>query len=60
MNTESERDRDEPRRLTGEAAYKAHLESIDKRNIATRKKAAADRLTSDLATTARARRLKGD
>ena len=60
MSTESEHQEEEPRRLTGEAAYKAHLESIDKRNLAARKKAAEDRSPAERVTTARARRLKGD
>ena len=50
----------EERRLTGEAAYKAHLESVDKRNAAARKQAAEHKSSAELATIARARRLKGD
>jgi hypothetical protein len=60
MSTQGERQQEEPRRLTGEAAFKAHLDSVDKRNVAARKKAAEHRSSSDLATIARARRLKGD
>jgi hypothetical protein len=49
----------EPRRLAGEAAWKAHLATIEKRNGDARKKA-AERASSgrDVAHLARARRLK--
>jgi hypothetical protein len=49
----------EPRRLTGDAAWKAHLDSVDKRNTAAKKKAGERRSTTDLAAVARARQLKG-
>ena len=53
-------DQDEPRRLTGEAAWKAHLNDVDRRNSDAKKKAAVDRSAAELAALARARELKGD
>jgi hypothetical protein len=49
----------DPRRLTGDAAWKAHLDSVDKRNAVAKKKAAERRSTTDLAAIARSRQLKG-
>jgi hypothetical protein len=60
MSADGQHDEDEPRRLSGDAAFKAHLESVDKRNLAARKKAAEQRSMSERATIARARLLKGD
>jgi len=51
---------DEPRRLTGEAAWKAHLDSVDKRNAVAKKRAAERRSGTELAAIARSRQLKGD
>ena len=53
-------EQDEPRRLTGEAAWKAHLNEVEKRNADARKKAAETRSATDLAAVARAHALKGD
>jgi hypothetical protein len=53
-------DEQEPRRLTGAAAWKAHLDSVDKRNADTKKKAAARRSTTELSVIARSQKLKGD
>ena len=50
----------EPRKLTGEAAWKAHLNEVDKRNVDARKKAAVARSATESAAVARARQLKGD
>ena len=50
----------DPRRLTGDAAWKAHLNAVQTRNDDARKKAADARLTADVAAVARASRLKGD
>ena len=60
MSKQIEEQVEEPRKLTGEAAWKAHLDDVDKRNAATRRQAAADRSTTELAAIARARQLKGD
>ncbi len=60
MSTDGQRQPEEQRRLTGEAAFKAHLDSVEKRNAAARKQAAELRSASELATIARARQLKGD
>lgn len=49
-----------PRRLAGDAAWKAHLDAIGKLNGDARKKAAARGLAKDAADAARAHRLKGD
>jgi hypothetical protein len=51
---------DEPRRLTGEAAWKAHLNEVEKRNADAKKKAAEARSAIELAAVARAHQLKGD
>jgi hypothetical protein len=53
-------EQDEPRKLTGEAAWKAHLNEVDKRNAEARRKAADARSAADSAAVARAYRLKGD
>jgi len=53
-------EQDEPRTLTGEAAWKAHLNEVDKRNADTKKKAAETRSASELAAMTRAHQLKGD
>jgi hypothetical protein len=53
-------EQDEPQRLTGEAAWKAHLNEVDKRNTDARKKAAEARSATELAAVARAHHLKGD
>ena len=61
MNAKPDGQQDEePRKLTGEAAYKAHLESIEKRNMAARKSASDDRSAANQATAVRARRLLHD
>jgi len=56
----TETEQEEPRKLTGEAAWKAHLSDVDKRNADCKKKAAADRSATEMAAVARARQLKGD
>jgi hypothetical protein len=53
-------EQDEPRKLTGEAAWKAHLNDVDKRNSDAKRKATAERSATELAAIARARQLKGD
>jgi len=53
-------EQDEPRKLTGDAAWKAHLNEVDKRNADARKKAAEARSATELAEVARAQQLKGD
>ena len=50
----------EASRPTGEAAWKAHLNEVERRNAEARKKAADTRSASDVAAVARAYRLKGD
>jgi len=50
----------EPRKLTGDAAWKAHLNDVDKRNSDARKKAAEARAPAVSAAVARANQLKGD
>jgi hypothetical protein len=53
-------EQDDPRRPTGEAAWKAHLNEVERRNVEARKKAAEARSATDVAAVARAYRLKGD
>jgi hypothetical protein len=53
-------EQEEPRRLTGDAAWKAHLSDVEKRNADARKKAAEVRSATELAAVARANQLKGD
>lgn len=60
MSTDEQSQPEERRKLTGEAAYRAHLESVDKRNALARKKAAEHRVDAERATIARVRQLKGD
>jgi hypothetical protein len=48
------------RRPTGDAAWKAHLDAVQRRNAEARKKAADVRSAADVAAVARAYRLKGD
>jgi hypothetical protein len=50
----------DPRRPTGEAAWKAHLDEVQRRNDEARKKAADARSAADVVAVARAYRLKGD
>lgn len=54
--TEQEQDR----RLAGDAAWKAHLDAIEKRNGDARKKAAERVVLKEVAERARVHRLKGD
>ena len=53
-------EQDEPRKLTGEAAWKAHLNDVDKRNVDAKRKATQHRSAAEAAAVARARQLKGD
>jgi hypothetical protein len=53
-------EQDAPQKLTGEAAWKAHLNDVDKRNADAKKKAAETRSATELAAVARANQLKGD
>lgn len=55
MNEEEERPK-----ATGEAAWKAHLDTVDKRNASAKKKAAERRSSMELSAIARSRALKGD
>jgi len=47
-------------RLTGDAAWKAHRDELDKRNAAAKKKAADHKSADSLAAAARERRLAKD
>ena len=51
---------EEPRRLTGEAAWKAHLDSVGKRNAVAKKKAAEHRSATERANITRSQHLKAD
>jgi hypothetical protein len=53
-------EQDEPRRPTGEAAWKAHLNEVERRNADARRKAAQARSATELAAVARAHQLKDD
>lgn len=48
------------RRPTGDAAWKSHLDEVQRRNEDARKKAADARSAAAVAAVARAHRLKGD
>ena len=48
---------EEPRRPTGDAAWRAHRDDLDRRNAATRKTAHEHTSATDLTTAARERRL---
>ena len=50
----------EPRKLRGEAAWKAHLDDVEKRNSAAKRKAAEHPSPVNLAAIARSRELKRD
>jgi hypothetical protein len=53
-------EQEEPRRPTGDAAWKAHLTEVERRNADARRKAGEARSATEVAAVARAHRLKGD